>query len=130
MKFDDYQKKAKVTALYPKIQKTFVYPVIGLAGEAGELLNKVKKIFRDDRGKITSTKKEEIAGELGDVLWYVAQIATEFHLSLKDVAQANIAKLKKRQKAGSLHASGDARKKEIAWYFLKIERPATFDVAG
>ncbi|OGZ12101.1 MAG: hypothetical protein A3D67_02450 [Candidatus Lloydbacteria bacterium RIFCSPHIGHO2_02_FULL_51_22] len=109
MKFDDYQKKAKVTALYPKIQKTFVYPVIGLAGEAGELLNKVKKIFRDDRGKITSTKKEEIAGELGDVLWYVAQIATEFHLSLKDVAQANIAKLKKRQKAGSLHGSGDAR---------------------
>jgi len=109
MRFDDYQKKSRETADYPKVTRGFVYPIIGLAGETGELLNKVQKIFRDDKGRVTSQKKEEITKELGDVLWYVAQVATEFGLSLKDVAQDNLKKLASRKKRGHIHGSGDDR---------------------
>jgi hypothetical protein len=63
--FDEYQKFTNSTAVYPKIGKNFVYPVIGLVGEAGEVAEKVKKLFRDDKGKVTEEKKIEIAKELG-----------------------------------------------------------------
>jgi len=98
MEFKDYQRESRKVAKYVDAGKNFIYPTLGLTGEAGEVADVVKKIMRDDGMKVSPEKKEELKKELGDVLWYVAQIATEFHLSLKDVAQANIAKLKKRQK--------------------------------
>ncbi len=109
MRFDDYQKKSRETALYPKMLRPIVYSAIGLAGETGELLNKVKKIFRDNKGILDTERKEEISSEIGDVLWYLAQVATDCGLSLKNVARENIKKLQSRKKRGVLHGSGDKR---------------------
>ena len=110
MRFNDYQKKSRATAAYPKIGgHGFLYPAIGLVGEAGELMNKVQKIFRDDRSKVTKEKKDEIKEELGDVLWYATQIATELGIPLADVAKGNIEKLKSRKKRGVIGGSGDTR---------------------
>ena len=109
MDFNEYQKLANKTAHYPKIGAQFVYPAIGLSGEVGEFMNKIKKVFRDDEGKLTHSRKEELVGELGDVLWYVAQIATDLDLDLSDVAEGNISKLKSRQERGQIGGSGDVR---------------------
>ena len=89
--------------------KNFIYPTLGLASEAGEVAGKVKKIMRDDSGVVSDEKREDIKSELGDVLWYVSQCATEFGLSLDDIAQANIEKLFSRKDRGVLGGSGDGR---------------------
>lgn len=109
MDFDKYQKEAKKLASYPRIGKNFVYPTLGLAGEAGEVAEKVKKIFRDDDSKITSKRRNEIKKELGDLMWYLAQTATEFGMSLRDIAEDNIKKLNSRKKRGKLSGDGDNR---------------------
>mgnify|MGYP001620062275 CR=1 len=109
MNFDEYQKFCKSTAVYPKIGKNFVYPLIGLQGEVGEVSEKIKKLFRDDKGKLTDSKKIEIVKELGDVMWYISQLATEFGVNLSDVVKGNIEKLSSRQERGKLHGSGDNR---------------------
>ena len=86
MKFNDYQEKTATTAIYPEIGgRKYIYPILGLIGEAGEVAGKVKKIFRDDDGVFTDEVKEKISGELGDVLWYVAQVATTFGYDLEDM---------------------------------------------
>ena len=109
MDFATYQEKSRVTAVYPDAGRTMVYPTLGLAGEAGEVAEKVKKIIRDDGGVVSDTKRTEIAKELGDVLWYVSQIATELGVSLDDVAQGNIDKLYSRMDRDVLRGSGDNR---------------------
>ncbi len=109
MDFDTYQKFAKKTAVYPKIGKNFVYPALGLAGETGEVLEKIKKIFRDNNGKINKVNKEELSKELGDILWYISQLSTELGLTLSDVAKGNIDKLSSRMKRGKLQGNGDNR---------------------
>ena len=109
MDFDEYQKQSRETAIYPKLGKNFVYPVLGLVGESGEVAEKIKKILRDKNGKIGTQEKTEIGKELGDVLWYLAQVATELGLSLEEVAQVNLAKLASRQERGELRGSGDNR---------------------
>lgn len=109
MDFKEYQELAKKTAMYPKITEGVVYPMLGLAGEAGEVANKVKKIFRDDKGVITDSRKEEIKKELGDLLWYVAQVGTELDISLEDIASENIEKLKSRFGRGTVTGDGDNR---------------------
>lgn len=107
--FDKYQKACKKTAVYPKIGKNFTYPTLGLLGEAGEVANKVKKIIRDDEGKLTEEKRAEIFQEIGDVMWYTAQLATELGLELSDIARDNLEKLAKRRKEDKIHGSGDNR---------------------
>lgn len=109
MTFEEYQKESRKTAIYPNLGENFVYPTLGLLGEAGEVAEKIKKIIRDNAGKITKEKREEICKELGDVLWYVAQLSTELGLSLEEVAELNIEKLKSRAERGVLHGSGDNR---------------------
>ena len=79
------------------------------AGEAGEVAEKIKKVLRDKGGVMDVATKAEIAKELGDVLWYVAQLATELGLNLNDVAGANMAKLLSRMERDQLHGSGDNR---------------------
>lgn len=91
MTFEEYQKEAQKTALYPEAYR-LVYPALGLAGEAGELANKVKKVLRDHGGRLSEEAREAILAELGDVLWYVAQVATDLGESPEAVAQANLAK--------------------------------------
>ena len=109
MDFRDYQKLSRKTAIYPQKGKNFIYPTLGLAGEAGEVAEKIKKVLRDNQGIIDQPRKEEIAKELGDVLWYLAQIATELGLSLEEVAQGNLKKLNSRQKRNRLSGNGDNR---------------------
>ena len=109
MTFEEYQKKARETAIYPNKDNNFVYPVLGLVGEAGEVAEKIKKVLRDNNGVIDEAKKQEISKELGDVLWYLAQVAFELGLSLEDVACLNIEKLNSRKDRGKLSGSGDNR---------------------
>jgi NTP pyrophosphatase (non-canonical NTP hydrolase) len=104
-----YQVKAAQTAVYPDIGNNFVYPTLGLVGEAGELANKAKKVMRDHGGKMPEEFRAAMVDELGDVLWYVAVLANELGVSLADVGEMNLEKLAKRQRAGTLRGSGDRR---------------------
>jgi NTP pyrophosphatase (non-canonical NTP hydrolase) len=105
----DYQHRSRRTATYPGAGDNIVYPTLGLAGEAGEVAEKVKKLIRDDAGVLSDERRAALAGELGDVLWYVAQVATEAGLDLGEVAQANLDKLASRAERGVLSGSGDDR---------------------
>lgn len=109
MNFEEYQTKSRKTALYPDLGNNFVYPTLGLAGEAGEAADKIKKVIRDDGGVINEKKRIEMVKELGDVLWYLAQLATELDLKLDDIAEKNIEKLYSRLERGKIHGSGDNR---------------------
>jgi len=106
--FDDYQAAAAKTAIYPA-QTRVVYPALGLAGEAGEVANKVKKIFRDDGKVVTHERKMQIRKEIGGVMWYVAALCTDLGLNLGDVCRENAAILASRQERGTLKGDGDDR---------------------
>ncbi|GGM94053.1 hypothetical protein GCM10007092_04190 [Thermus composti] len=108
MTLDAYQKEAQKTALYPEAYR-LLYPTLGLVGEAGELANKVKKILRDHGGTLPEETREALILELGDVLWYVAQVATDLGVSLEAVAERNLKKLRSRKERGTLGGSGDHR---------------------
>ena len=105
---DQYQKRARETAIYDE-QYNFVYPTLGLVGEAGEVAEKVKKALRDNGGEFTPEIRSEIAKELGDVLWYVANLASDLGFSLEAIGNHNMRKLKSRQERGKLSGSGDER---------------------
>lgn len=107
--FNEYQKAADLTAVYPRRGSNLTYPTLGLCGEAGEVANKVKKIERDRGGVINDEDRQQIAKEAGDVCWYLAALCTELGLDFGKVAEGNIAKLKKRQQDGTLGGSGDNR---------------------
>lgn len=109
MQFNDYQAKAFTTAHYPVIGASYVYPALGLAGEAGEVVEKVKKIFRNYNGVITDEYRDLIKKELGDVLWYIAVLSQEFDFKLEDVAQLNLEKLASREQRGVVNSDGDNR---------------------
>lgn len=102
MDFADYQADSKKTAIYPNIGQNFVYPAFGLMGEAGEIADVAKRIVRDKGGIYDQADRTKIQNELGDVLWYVAQLASEFQLSLKEIAEYNIQKLLQRKKMNAL----------------------------
>jgi len=104
-----YQKKATETAIYPESHK-IVYPALGLAGEAGEVANKVKKFVRDGYDhEGFEQKKIELASEIGDVLWYCAVLANDLGYTLQHIAQGNIHKLADRAKRGKISGDGDNR---------------------
>lgn len=96
MNFEDYQNEAKQTALYPRRLNNLEYPTLGLAGEAGEVANIVKKIQRDFNGVITDETRLKLKDELGDVLWYISACADELNLTLTQIAEFNVEKLAKR----------------------------------
>jgi NTP pyrophosphatase (non-canonical NTP hydrolase) len=85
------------------------YVTLGLVGEAGEIANKVKKVLRDSEGVVSDEIRETLVGELGDVMWYVARLATELQTSSGLVAQENLNKLLDRKERGVLKGSGDTR---------------------
>tara|TARA_R100000988_G_C3859627_1_gene98689 strand:- start:59 stop:421 length:363 start_codon:yes stop_codon:yes gene_type:complete len=99
----EYQNAAATTAIYPASVQ-ILYPTLGLAGEAGEVANKVKKIVRD--GKLD---KEGIASELGDCLWYIAAVCRDLGLNMGDIAADNLAKLAKRKQNNTIQGNGDNR---------------------
>ena len=114
--FDEYQEQcASEFAFYPGM---LIYPALGLAGEAGEVVEKVKKLVRDDEmqldegfntGEIDPEKRLAIALELGDVMFYIAMIADDIDYTLGEVAEMNLQKLADRKNRGHLRGSGDNR---------------------
>jgi NTP pyrophosphatase (non-canonical NTP hydrolase) len=108
LSFDEYQTAAYALATYPR-NMVIAYPALGLAGEAGEVANKVKKIYRDDGGTLTDERRGQIKKELEDALWYIAAVATDIGVSLADIAADNIANLTGRKERDTLHGDGDNR---------------------
>jgi NTP pyrophosphatase (non-canonical NTP hydrolase) len=102
--FYEYQKKASLTAIYPP-KYDIVYPAMGLSNESGEVLGKIKKWIRDG-GELDH---EAVGAEIGDVLWYMALLATDLGLDLDDIAQGNLDKLASRMERGKISGSGDNR---------------------
>jgi NTP pyrophosphatase (non-canonical NTP hydrolase) len=96
MNFEEYQTEASATALYPRRLSNIEYPTLGLAGEAGEVANIVKKIQRDHGGVLNEEIRAKLKDELGDVLWYISACADELGLSLDEIAAFNVNKLAKR----------------------------------
>lgn len=107
---NNYQSRAEETAIYPNKGTIYglCYTALGL-GEAGEVQNKVKKLLRDDYGKISDEKRIEIAKELGGNLWYIAMCAKELGYTLEEIGQMNLDELFSRKERGVLHGSGDNR---------------------
>ena len=103
MTLSSYQKAAAGTAIYPT-QHAITYPALGLAGEAGEVANKVKKIIRD--GKMD---KPALVAEIGDCLWYIAALCRDLNVDMEVVAKSNLDKLYNRKQKGTLQGSGDTR---------------------
>ncbi|HEX7000346.1 MAG TPA: nucleoside triphosphate pyrophosphohydrolase family protein [Trueperaceae bacterium] len=112
MTLDEYQQAARSTALYPR-EVRVLYPTLKLAGEAGEVAEKLGKLMRDEAyvpgAELSSAQRDALSAELGDVLWYVANLAADLGFSLEDVGANNLAKLASRRARGVLHGSGDNR---------------------
>lgn len=111
MTFNDYQKQALTTVAVsdhePLMQKTIW--AMGVAGEAGEVVEKWKKIVAYKQGEISETDLTELTKELGDVMWYIAVFADSLGQSLEDVVQRNVGKLQDRQQRGIIRGAGDNR---------------------
>ena len=109
MGMNEYQKLAEVAVVYPP-DLSVIYPTIGLAGETGEVCEKVKKWIRDaDRKPMTQEQLALLKKELGDVLWYLAVLAKDLGLTLDEIATHNIEKLHDRKERGVVHGQGDIR---------------------
>ncbi len=112
MTLDDYQRSARTTALYPQHAR-ILYPALKLAGEAGEVAEKIGKLMRDEGYRpgddLTEEQRLKLVKELGDVLWYVANLAADLEVGLDEVAAMNLEKLASRKERGVLGGSGDDR---------------------
>ena len=109
MDLHTYQRRAAQTALYPNAGSNPIYPTLGLCGESGEVADKVKKVLRDHGGRFSDEVRADLALELGDVLWYVSQLASELDLDLDAIAEANLAKLASRAERNVIAGHGDRR---------------------
>ena len=109
--FKQYQEQSRLTYgdIEPIDDNYLIYIVLGLVSESGEVADKLKKLLRDKGGQLTEDDKREIVLELGDVLWYMTQIATNLGYSLDSVARMNIDKLASRQARNKISGSGDNR---------------------
>jgi NTP pyrophosphatase (non-canonical NTP hydrolase) len=108
MDFANYQLRTSQTAIYPP-EKALEYLTLGLVSEAGEVAGKVKKIIRDHDSVLTEENKEKLLAEIGDVLWYIAQLCETLGTNMSLVARNNVEKLAKRQEKNALSGDGDNR---------------------
>jgi NTP pyrophosphatase (non-canonical NTP hydrolase) len=113
LSLDVYQGMATKSASYPQLGSNMVYPALGLVGEAGEVAEKIKKLWRNkdimSSHKLTEEDKQAIIKELGDCMWYVAALACELRVNLSLVARQNIDKLRDRLDRGVIKSEGDNR---------------------
>jgi len=109
MTFNDYEEKMLTLRKYPDVGNNIVYPALGLAGEAGEVADKVKKVLRDAGGILSKERRLAIAMEVGDVLWYISAMANELGYSLTEVAEMNLNKLFDRSDRNMISGDGDNR---------------------
>ena len=114
MNFDEYQQRCKISAVYPEngtgLLEAITYCSLGLAGEAGEVANKVKKLMRDED---TIALRMKIMQEIGDVLWYAAMLADEMGVSLNNIADTNLKILADRMVMGKIKGEGDDRQARL-----------------
>lgn len=108
MTIKEYQSETKKTAIYPE-NNAINYLTLGLVSEAGEFAGKIKKVIRDNHGIISDSKKTELGFELGDICWYISQMANELDMDLETILSKNIAKLNDRKERNVLGGSGDNR---------------------
>lgn len=99
---NEYQEAATKTKL--DAANNLSYLALGLCGEAGEVAEHIKKSIRDG-----TLDKDKVALELGDVLWYLANLSDSLGFNLTEIANLNILKLKSRQERNKLKGSGDDR---------------------
>ena len=92
-----------------ELEYKLMYISMGLAGEAGEVIEKLKKVVRNDGGVVSEEKREDLKKELGDVLWYLSEMAQTLGLSLNAVAEGNITKLADRLARDVIKSEGDDR---------------------
>lgn len=109
MKLNDYQKAASSTNLMKGQDTEFQYLVYGLGEECGEVQGIIKRVLRDKDGQLEKSDYAKLVLELGDTLWYLSQLAAALGATLEDVAQANVAKLTRRQQNNTLQGEGDER---------------------
>lgn len=111
MDFSEYEQLAARTASWSGKQKEHLlaYLALGVAGEAGEVAEKIKKILRNDEGVVSPEKRDAIKQEVGDVLWYLAMLSRELGFPFEEAAKANIQKLADRAARGVIKSSGDNR---------------------
>lgn len=113
MDFNEYQKKcAKTdvgTAAQDCLEPGWLYYVMGIAGESGEMVDKIKKLFRDKKGVVDEEFKQILIKEIGDYHWYSARLCSQFGIDYNEVAKQNIEKLYDRMERGKLHGDGDSR---------------------
>lgn len=110
MQLNEYQKETSKTAQFDEgLVHPIAYVTLGLVGEAGEVAEKIKKVFRNDNGDISDEKREDLKKELGDVLWYLAQLSKLLDITLDEVAEANLKKLRSRLDRGVIKSEGDNR---------------------
>lgn len=107
--WNEYQDFTDTTAIYPNPDSDLNYPVLGLNSEAGEVADKLKKVIRDKGGIISTEDEDEIAKELGDVLWYIARCARAIDYKLEDIMALNVRKLSERKERDVICGSGDNR---------------------
>lgn len=104
--FKEYQKFTNTTAIYPK-QKGLEYLTLGLTSEAGEVAGVAKKFIRDD--EYYHEMKAKMIKELGDVMWYMAQLMDHLQIEFEDVLEMNMDKLTQRKTNNTIGGSGDDR---------------------
>jgi NTP pyrophosphatase (non-canonical NTP hydrolase) len=110
MDLDEYQKLAARTADHTTdMQFRLMYHALGLGGETGEVLEKIKKVIRNDAGVMSDEKRAQIIMEMGDVLWYLSQLAKVLDVPFSEVAHANIKKLADRAERNVIKSEGDTR---------------------
>ena len=108
MQLNEYQRQAKTTAIYP-IDNGIMYCTLGLVGESGKIAQKLKKVIRGD---CYFLHRSDLALELGDVLWYVSQLASELGYDLNAIAEINLVKLREREQRNTLNGNGDFKMTE------------------
>lgn len=113
MDFREYQIESRRTDVGTSAQDSlkpgWLYYALGVSGEAGELTEKIKKLFRDKKGVIDQEFLDAVTKELGDMLWYMGRLADQFEIDFDYVAKTNIEKLLDRMKRNKLHGEGDNR---------------------
>jgi NTP pyrophosphatase (non-canonical NTP hydrolase) len=109
MNFKEYQETSEQFNIFKDKDENFIYLVLGLLGESGEIAEKVKKILRDENNILTKEKKLELIKELGDVLWYISQLTIALDFNLEEVAIQNLKKLSSRSQRNKIKGDGDNR---------------------
>lgn len=108
-----FQEAAWATAVYPENLSPYgrMYAALGLVGEVGEVADETSKHWRNDHGRVTTERTEKISEELGDAMWYIAAVATEWGLDLGEICEEVLGKLYERMIHENLkhESGGDSR---------------------